>query len=158
MRSAFPGCFSRIPSCGRSIISARRRAIRTKASTSRCRKRCCTAGCSRRTSANLPASFADYLKFISQVLEENSKRGGIAMKFEVAYFRPTTFGDPTRAQAEEIYQRYAAGGVPPRRNIGPFRISSSASWSRKAGGCILPVHIHTAVGIGDYFNLSQATS
>ena len=43
----------------------------------------------------LPASFADYLKFISQTLEENSKRGGIAMKFEVAYFRPTTFSDPT---------------------------------------------------------------
>src|SRR6478736_1525294 len=31
--------------------------------------------------SKLPASFADYLKFISQTLEENSKRGGIAMKF-----------------------------------------------------------------------------
>src|ERR1700687_4709352 len=58
----------------------------------------------------LPASFADYLKFISQVLEDNSKRGGIAMKFEVAYFRPTTFSDPTRAQAEGIYPSYVSGG------------------------------------------------
>ena len=56
--------------------------------------------------SKLPGSFADYLKFISQVLEDNSKRGGIAMKFEVAYFRPTTFSDPSRAQAEDIYQRY----------------------------------------------------
>src|SRR5579863_1438768 len=54
----------------------------------------------------LPATFSDYLKFITQVLEDNSKRGGIAMKFEVAYLRPTTFGDPTRAEAEDIYQRY----------------------------------------------------
>src|SRR5580692_11969763 len=35
----------------------------------------------------LPATLADYLKFVTQVLEENSRRGGIAMKFEVAYFR-----------------------------------------------------------------------
>src|SRR6201988_2884276 len=53
----------------------------------------------------LPASFVDYLKFISQVLEDNSKRGGIAMKFEVAYFRPTTFSDPSRAQAERSEER-----------------------------------------------------
>src|SRR6202166_4214746 len=62
--------------------------------------------------AKLPGTFADYLTFISKVLEDNSKRGGIAMKFEVAYFRPTTFGDPPRAQAEAIYQHYASGGVP----------------------------------------------
>src|ERR1700676_796388 len=48
----------------------------------------------------LPADFDGYLKFISQVLEDNAKKGGIAMKFEVAYFRPTTFSDPTREQAE----------------------------------------------------------
>src|SRR5271165_6137981 len=56
----------------------------------------------------LPTKFNDYLEFIAQVLEDNSKHGGIAMKFEVAYFRPTTFSDPTRAQAEDIYQRYVA--------------------------------------------------
>src|SRR6266478_6378464 len=60
----------------------------------------------------LPASFGDYLKFISQVLEDNEKHGGIAEKFEVAYFRPTTFGDPTPAQAEDIYLRYVSGGIP----------------------------------------------
>src|SRR5215471_15032035 len=36
----------------------------------------------------LPATLDDYLKFITQVLEDNQKnKGGIAMKFEVAYFR-----------------------------------------------------------------------
>src|ERR1700728_4028469 len=53
----------------------------------------------------LPADFDGYLKFISQVLEDNRKKGGIAIKFEVAYFRPTTFGDPTRDQAADLYQR-----------------------------------------------------
>src|SRR5450759_3581417 len=42
----------------------------------------------------LPAGFGDYLKFVSQVLEDNRKnKGGIAMKFEVAYFRPLHFSD-----------------------------------------------------------------
>src|ERR1700688_2794170 len=36
----------------------------------------------------LPAKFDDYLTFITRVLADNKKKGGIAMKFEVAYFRP----------------------------------------------------------------------
>src|ERR1700674_3145967 len=41
--------------------------------------------------SKLPAAFNGYLKFISRVLEDNQKHGGIAEKFEVAYFRPATF-------------------------------------------------------------------
>src|ERR1700732_1512960 len=52
--------------------------------------------------SKLPAKFDDYMSFIVRVLADNQKKGGIAMKFEVAYFRPTTFSDPTREQAEEI--------------------------------------------------------
>ena len=132
----FPGCSLPTRSCGRSTTSARPRAIPTKASSFRCRKRCCTAGCSRKMSANFRPSFADYLKFISQVLEDNSKRGGIAMKFEVAYFRPTTFSDPTRAQAEDIYQRYIAGGIPDRKGLPHVSgLHLPLSRCRKAGGC-----------------------
>src|SRR5437588_9262755 len=71
--------------------------------------------------SKLPGTFADYLKFISQTLEDNSKRGGIAMKFEVAYFRPTTFSDPSRAQAEDLYQRYVARGIPTEREYRTFQ-------------------------------------
>ena len=85
--------------------------------------------------AKLPFSFADYLKFISQVLEDNSKRGGIAMKFEVAYFRPTTFGDPSRAQAEDLYQRYVTGGIPSEREYRTFQDYISVTSSRRAAGC-----------------------
>src|SRR5580693_4652632 len=71
--------------------------------------------------AKLPASFADYLTFISRVLEDNKKKGGIAMKFEVAYFRPTTFSDPTREQAEEIYRHYIASGIPSEKDYRIFQ-------------------------------------
>jgi len=104
----------------------------------------------------LPDSFDDYLKFISHVLEDNSKRGGIAMKFEVAYFRPTTFSDPRRDQAEDIYQRYVVGGVPTAKEYRTFQDYIFRYLVTEGGRLHLPVHIHTAVGIGDYFNLSKS--
>jgi uncharacterized protein len=104
----------------------------------------------------LPSTFAEYLAFISRVLEDNSKRGGIAMKFEVAYFRPTTFSDPTREQAEKIYATYIDSGVPSEGEYRTFQDYIFRYLITEAGRLHLPVHIHTAVGIGNYFNLSQS--
>src|SRR6202167_1594642 len=70
--------------------------------------------------SKLPAGFDDYLAFIVRVLADNQKKGGIALKFEVAYLRPTMFSDPTREQAEEIYKRYATGGVPSEKRVQDF--------------------------------------
>jgi hypothetical protein len=106
--------------------------------------------------SKLPGGLADYLKFVSQVLEDNSKKGGIAIKFEVAYFRPTTFGDPTRAEAEQIYEKYAAGGVPSEKEYRTFQDFIFRYLVLEGGRLHLPIHIHTAIGIGDYFNLSQS--
>jgi hypothetical protein len=103
----------------------------------------------------LPAKFSDYLEFIVRVLTDNQKKGGIAMKFEVAYFRPTTFSDPTRQQAEDIYQRYVSGAVPGEQEYRAFQDYIFRFLVSLGGRFNLPVHIHTAVGIGDYFNLSQ---
>jgi len=47
----------------------------------------------------IPADFTEYLAFITRVLEENQRKGGIAMKFEAAYFRSLRFGDPSRQAA-----------------------------------------------------------
>ena len=103
----------------------------------------------------LPATFSDYLAFVSRTLEDNQKKGGIAMKFEVAYFRPTKFGDPTREQVEGIYQKYVGGGVPTEVEYRTFQDYIFRYLVAEGGRLHLPVHIHTAVGIGDYFNLSE---
>src|SRR3981081_1664705 len=71
--------------------------------------------------SKLPADLDGYLKFISQVLEDNQKHGGIAEKFEVAYFRPTTFGDPTKEQAVDIYAHYISGGIPTEKEYRTFQ-------------------------------------
>jgi len=90
------------------------------------------------------------------VLENNKSKGGIAQKFEVAYFRPTTFGDPSHAEAEGIYRRYISGGMPPEKEYRTFQDYIFRHLIQEGGRLHLPVHIHTAVGIGDYFNLSQS--
>ena len=107
--------------------------------------------------SKLPAKFDDYLEFIVRVLADNQKKGGIAMKFEVAYFRPTTFSDPTREQAENIYKQYAFGGhTPSEKDYRTFQDYIFRYLLQEGGRLHLPVHIHTAIGIGDYFNLSQS--
>lgn len=103
-----------------------------------------------------PAGFDDYLKFISQTLEDNQKKGGIAMKFEVAYFRSLRFGDPSREQAESIYKKYVGGGVPSETDYRTVQDYIFRYLIREGGRLHLPVHIHTAVGIGDYFNISES--
>jgi uncharacterized protein len=104
----------------------------------------------------LPPSFDDYLKFITQTLEDDQKKGGIAMKFEVAYFRTLRFGDPSREDAEAIYKKYAAGGVPAEPEYRRFQDYIFRYLIREGGRLHLPVHIHTAVGVGDYFNISES--
>jgi len=104
----------------------------------------------------LPANFDDYLKFISHTLEDNQKKGAIAQKFEVAYLRSTKFSDPTRDQAAEIYGRFMGGGIPNTQEYRTFQDYIFRYLVTEGGRLHLPVHIHSAVGIGDYFNLSES--
>lgn len=106
--------------------------------------------------SKLPAEFASYLAFINRLLEENQKKGGIAMKFEVAYFRSTKFTDPPREQAEQIYQHYVNGAVPNPDEYRMFQDYVFRYLIQQAARLHLPVHIHSAVGIGDYFNISES--
>jgi hypothetical protein len=106
--------------------------------------------------SKLPPDFPAYLSFVSRTLEDNQKQGGIAMKFEVAYFRSTKFGDPPREQAEAIYKKYVGGGVPALEEYKTFQDYVFRYLIREGGRLHLPVHIHSAVGIGDYFSLTES--
>src|SRR5262252_2798751 len=52
---------------------------------------------------SLPTTFAAYLSFVSQSLEANQKRGGVAVKFEASYFRTLACDDPPREAASAVY-------------------------------------------------------
>ena len=101
----------------------------------------------------LPATFADYLAFVSRSLEANQKRGGVAVKFEASYFRSLAFDDPPREAASAMYEKYRAGGVP---TFDEYKIVQDFVFRHivsESGRLHLPVHIHTSVGGGDFFNL-----
>ncbi|GAC1672046.1 MAG: hypothetical protein PVS2B2_04030 [Candidatus Acidiferrum sp.] len=103
----------------------------------------------------LPADLAGYEDFVKKTLAENQKRGGVAMKFEAAYFRSLYFSDPPRAQAEAIYAKYRASGTPSADEYRVFQDYIFRRLIEEAGKLHLPAHFHTAVGIGDYFSLRQ---
>jgi hypothetical protein len=103
--------------------------------------------------AELPADFSAYLQWVTRVLQQNREAGGIAMKFEVFYFRPARFGDPSWTQAAEVYSKWRAGGVPPAAEYTVFQDYIFRYLVREGGRLNLPVHIHSAVGAGDFFSL-----
>jgi hypothetical protein len=105
--------------------------------------------------SSLPTSLSEYLAFVTRLLEDNKQHGGMAIKFEVAYFRPLHFDDPRRERAAAVYEKYCQQGEPTQRDYLDLQDYLFRYLLREAGRLHLPVHIHTAVGIGDFFSLSE---
>ena len=102
----------------------------------------------------LPPTFQDYLAFVSRSLEDSKKRGGVAVKFEAAYFRSLSFDDPSRDVVAPIYEKYRGGGVPTMTEYKAFQDLIFRHIIVESGRLHLPVHIHTSVGGGDFFSLT----
>ena len=103
----------------------------------------------------LPADLGGFEAFVRNTMADNQKRGGVAMKFEAAYFRSLYFSDPPREKAQAIYAKYHAGGVPSAEEYRIFQDYVFRVMVDEAGKLKLPLHFHSAVGIGDYFSLQQ---
>jgi len=101
----------------------------------------------------LPSDLTGYVDFVRKTMEDNQKHGGVAIKFEAAYFRSLYFSDPARDTAEAIYNKYRAGGVPTTEEYRIFQDYIFRRITDEAGKLHLPMHFHSAVGIGDYFSL-----
>lgn len=101
----------------------------------------------------VPSDLTGYESFVRQTLADNQKKGGVAIKFEAAYFRSLYFSDPPREKAEAIYAKYVWGGVPSEEEYRTFQDYIFRVLIDQAGKLHLPVHFHSAVGIGDYFSL-----
>jgi uncharacterized protein len=102
----------------------------------------------------LPGDLAGYEDFVRRTMADNQqKHGGVAIKFEAAYFRTLHFTDPPREHAEAIYDKYRAAGVPTEREYREFQDYIFRVMVDQAGKLHLPMHFHTFGGIGDYFSL-----
>jgi predicted TIM-barrel fold metal-dependent hydrolase len=101
-----------------------------------------------------PADLTAYLAFVTRVLEDHRRRGAIAAKFEIAYFRSFVFDDPPRDSVEPIYARYRQGGVPSAADYKAFQDFVFRHVLIECGRLHLAVHIHSAAGAGDYFSIA----
>jgi predicted TIM-barrel fold metal-dependent hydrolase len=104
-----------------------------------------------------PASFDAYLAFVTRVLEDHQRRGAIAAKFEIAYFRSFVFGDPPRDAAASVYNRYRGGGAPAAAEYALFQDFVFRHILTECGRLGLAVHIHSSAGAGNYFSVAGAS-
>jgi uncharacterized protein len=109
----------------------------------------------------VPATLQEYTaKVVTPTLEAQKGQGAVAVKFEAAYLRSLDFGpiavDQAQQlnQAQQIYSRYAKGGVPPQSEYLQLQDYLFRYIAREAGRLGLPVHIHTGAGCGTYFMLN----
>jgi hypothetical protein len=103
--------------------------------------------------SGLPSRFGEYLDFMKRVIDENKRHGAVAVKFEASYFRSLAVGDPGGEAVEPIYAKYRSGGVPTDAEYRTFQDFIFRHVAILAGEAHMPVHIHSAAGGGDYFNL-----
>ncbi|HEX6906206.1 MAG TPA: amidohydrolase family protein [Terriglobales bacterium] len=103
----------------------------------------------------VPVTLHEYIaRVIAPTLERQKKTGAVAIKFEAAYLRTLNFGEPSRAQAEQTYAHYAAGGTPPKGEYLALQDVLFREIARQAGRLGLAVHIHTGAGCGGYFDIA----
>jgi hypothetical protein len=103
----------------------------------------------------LPEDLAGYEYFVRHTMTDNQQQGGVAIKFEAAYFRSLYFGDPPRAHAEAVYAKYREGGAPTEGEYRQFQDYIFRVMVDQAEKRHLPMHFHSMVGIGDYFSLQN---
>jgi hypothetical protein len=107
----------------------------------------------------LPTDLAGYEAGMRKVLELDKQQNGIAIKFEAPYFRSlVNITDPPREQAEAIYNKYRAGGKPSADEYLVFQNYVFRYLIAQAGALHLQVHVHSAVGSGNYYRLSEGNA
>jgi uncharacterized protein len=107
----------------------------------------------------LPSDLTGYEAAIRKVLELDKQQNGVAIKFEAPYFRSLVkITDPPREQAEAIYNKYRAGGTPSADEYIVFQDYAFRYLIAQASVLHLQVHIHSAVGSGNYYHLSEGNA
>jgi len=101
----------------------------------------------------LPADLAGYVAFVHKTMEDNQKRGGVASNSKPHIFAVCISPIPLATMPKGFINKYRAGGVPAAEEYRIFQDYVFRRITDEAGKLHLPMHFHSAVGIGDYFSL-----
>ncbi len=104
----------------------------------------------------LPSSLDDYLTFLSHTLNNWKAKNAVALKFEFAYLRDLQISSPPRESAERVYSIYAQSSEPSAEEYKLLQDFLFRYLAVQAGQLGLPVHIHSSIGAGSYFQTSNA--
>jgi uncharacterized protein len=97
--------------------------------------------------ASKPATLDQYLeKVVSPTLERHKQSGAVAEKFEMAYLRSLSIGNPSKADAEKAYTT----GSGDYRALQDYIFRFIATECGRLG---MAVHFHTGAGGGGYFDV-----
>jgi len=100
----------------------------------------------------LPETFDEYVATVVMPTLERMKRdGAVAFKFEIAYLRPLSFGNPPHDSAAAVYARYVHGGIPSHAEYATFEDFLFRTIAREAGRLGEPIHIHSLAFFGGYY-------
>ncbi len=104
----------------------------------------------------LPSTFDEYLTFIAHMLSNWKAKNAVALKFEFAYLRDLQISNPPRESAERVYSIYAQSSEPTAEDYKLLQDYLFRYLCLQAGQLSLPVHIHSSVGAGSYFQTGNA--
>jgi uncharacterized protein len=101
---------------------------------------------------NLPATLDEYLgQVVTATLEDQKKRGCVAVKFEAAYLRSLDFEKVNLQPARAVYSKNVNGGEPSHEEYKLLQDFIFHYIAREAGRLGMAVHIHSFPGAGNYF-------
>lgn len=104
---------------------------------------------------SIPRTLDEYLaKVVVPTLERQRQQGAIAEKFEIAYLRSLDFSRPTRAQAAEVYAKWAGGGRPDPADYKVLQDFLFRAIARECGRLGMAVHFHGMAGGGRYYDIA----
>jgi len=109
--------------------------------------------------SQLPSDLAGYEALMHRVVEQDKQQGAVAVKFEAPYFRSlVNITDPPREKAAAIYEKYRSGGIPSSEEYLVFQDYIFRYLIAQADLQHLEVHIHSAVGSGNYYHLREGNA
>jgi len=109
------------------------------------------------TALNLPrapATLDDYLRrVVTPTLQAQKQGGAVAVKFEVAYLRSLSFGNPAKVDAARIYAARTPPSNADYKTLQDFLFRYILLECARLG---MAVHIHVFAGAGSYFDVAGA--
>jgi predicted TIM-barrel fold metal-dependent hydrolase len=105
----------------------------------------------------MPSTLDAYInQIVLPTLQRQHAGGAIAAKFELAYLRSLAIGNPTKAEAAAVYEKYIdINTSPDPAAYKPLQDYLFRTIALECGRLGMAVHFHSMAGAGSYFSIAD---